>query len=250
MGLSLKKQFKILFLAGLMLLFISLFLDWYYLQVYNEDGELLAFWSYNPVREWTTHFFDKGASNKIKEPKNLSIPLIINVTFVIAILASAFSVLFKDPEQKKNLEKLYPYAYINIFVVILNLYYIFAFPIFYLFPHNLYFPYLIIEDENLELIYHYYVGPGYILQLIAFIFVFPYATFYYQTIAKFKEKKHTAEKVINRYIQHIQEPLDLDKLIAKEELKLKFDDLAINQSKKYSIKETVIKKRSKRRGVS
>ncbi len=43
-------------------------------------------------------------------------------------------------------------------------------------------------------------------------------------ILTFKSKEHSPEKYIKRYVQQVQEPLDLDKLIAKEELSLKFDD--------------------------
>ena len=54
--------------------------------------------------------------------------------------------------------------------------------------------------------------------------IFPYILFYYSTINNFKSEKQSPKNVIQRYIQHVQEPLDLDSLIAKEELKLKFND--------------------------
>jgi hypothetical protein len=51
--------------------------------------------------------------------------------------------------------------------------------------------------------------------------IFPYILFYYQTISTFEQEEHTIEKAIRRCIEEAQEPLDLDKFIAEEELKQK-----------------------------
>ncbi len=200
---------------ALILLIISMFLDWYYIQVYDSGGRLIVFWSYNPFTEWTT-VSSGGDYKKLSHPKDLLIPLVINIMFIPVVIASGYCVLFKDIEKKIELEKLQRYAYINLFLILLNGYYIFAFPIFYLFPNHLYFPFLTIKDTDLNVVYQYTVGPGYILQVISFVMIFPYAIFYYQTIEKFKSKQHSIKKVIDTYIQTVQEPIDLDKFITQE----------------------------------
>ena len=225
MNINLKTKFKLLYLIGVVLLFTSLFLDWYYFQAFDGDDKLIAYWSYNPFTEWSTFMSGDNRFNNLVEPQGLSMPLAITVLFIIALLSSGYSVLFKDPEHKEDLEKLYPYSYLNFLLLVLNLFYIFAFPVFYLLSDDLYFPFLIIEDRDMNITYYYSIGPGYLLQVIGFIMIFPYTLFYYQTIDKFKSKEHSPKRFIERYVQQVQDPLDLDKLIAKEQLNLKFDDL-------------------------
>ena len=225
MKINLKIEFRVLYIIGLILLFLSMFMDWYYVQVIGDNGKVYASWSYNPLTEWSTI----SSSDQFKRPPDLLVPLIISIIFLITIPISAYSVLFNDVEKKDDLERLYPYAYVNFFVIVLNLYYIFAFPLFYLIPNDLYFPFMKIESQDVDAMYVFYIGPGYLLQLISFFFIFPYAIFYYKTIEKFKTKKHSYKRVIKSYIEQSQEPLDLDKLITQEELKIKFKDLPIQE---------------------
>ncbi|MHA1437377.1 MAG: hypothetical protein ACTSPD_07340 [Promethearchaeota archaeon] len=223
MDINLKNKFKILFLIGLIILFISLFLDWYYLQIYNNDDQLILSWSYNPFTEWSTNNFkDNGLYSNLK-PNDLSFPLIILVIFTISLFFSAFGVIFKDVEENGDLEKLFPYAYINFLVLFLNCYFIFIFPLFYLIPNNLYFPFLISEDVQFEIYFYYSVGLGYFLQIIGFICIFPYSIFYYHTIIQFEIKNSSLSKEIERIIKNAKDPLDLDKFIAEEQLKVRFN---------------------------
>ena len=222
--MTVKTKFKFLYIIGLMLLFTSLFLEWYSFQAYTSANKLIAFWSYNLFFEWSTMISgDQHFNNQIR-PNNLSIPIEISILFIFSIIASGYSVLFKDLEQNVELDKLYPYAYLNFLLLSLNMYYIFAFPIFYLLPNKLYFPFLLVKDRESGVNYYYSIGPGYVLQIIGFIMIFPYILFYYITINNFKSEKQSPKNIIERYIQQVQEPLDLDSLIAKEELKLKFID--------------------------
>ena len=233
MKINLKSVYKILYIIGLILLFLSMFLDWYYVQVIDSQGKVYAFWSFNPLSEWHTI----SSSDQFLRPPDLLIPLIINIIFLITIPISAYSILFNDVEKKDDLEKLYPYSYVNFFLIVLNLYYIFAFPLFYLLPNDLYFPFMRIKNKDVNAIYIFYIGPGYILQLVSFFFIFPYAIFYYKTIEEFKIREHLPEKVIDEYVEHVQEFIDFDKLITQEELKIKFNDHPIQeeeiQLKKY-----------------
>jgi hypothetical protein len=133
-------------------------------------------------------------------------------------------VIFKNFEEKIEIEKLTFYAYILIFLLTLNLYFIFVFPILYLIPNELYFPFLLIKDKELNVTYYYAIGPGYLLQIVGFILIFPYSLFYYKTVFKFKLEKGSSETLIADLMQRIRYPIDLDELIAKEKLKLKLND--------------------------
>ncbi|MFX1399556.1 MAG: hypothetical protein ACFFAS_21225 [Promethearchaeota archaeon] len=244
MKAHLTAKFKLLFVLGLLCLVISMFLDWYYIQVYNSGGDLIAIWSYNPFTEWTTIFSGTSGYDSLSHPDNLSIPFAINIMFIPVIIICGYTVLFKDIERQTKLENLYTYAYVNFFMLVLNMYYIFVFPVFYLLPHSYYFPFMLVEESETNFTYYYCIGPGYLLQLIAFMMIFPYALFYYNTLEKFKTKAFSPKKVIDSYIETVQAPLDLDELIAKEELTLKY------QRSSSQDKEVRVVKRRKRRARS
>jgi hypothetical protein len=217
-----------MYLIGLFLAFVSIFLDWFYFQVYS-DKILISSWSYNLFFEWSTIFSKASVLNAAFKPEELAIPFIINLIFFAIILISAYGIVFKDLENEKELTKLYPYSYIQFFLLILNCYYLFVFPVMYLIPNELYFPFLLIESTSDGFIYYYSIGLGYFLQIAVFILIFPYTLLFYQTIVKFEMEEHTPIKIIDRYIRYNQEYVDFDKLIAEEELKQKFHDLDINE---------------------
>ena len=224
MDFSLKNVFKIFFLIGLITLFLSLFLDWFYLEIFNNELKTVAYWSYNPFSEWTTPFSEDYLLNMLLKPNSLSIPLIINFIFIISIVISGYGIICKDLENKNNIEKSYLFSYIYLFLLLLNAYYLFAFPLLYLIPNDLYFPFMIFRDMQLELDFYYCVGLGYLFQIIAFIMIFPYTLFYYQTVTTFETKKYSQVNLVNNYIEKLQDTLDIDKFIAEEELKLKITD--------------------------
>ena len=209
-------------MAGIVLAFISFFLDWYNYQVVDIDGTLLANWTYNIFSEWSTTSISNSEELK---PSNLFVPILVNIILLTVIIISTFGILFKNIESEGELNKLYPFAYINIFLIFLIGFYIFIFPIAYLLSNDLYFPFLVLRDQELEVIYYYWVGPGYIIQLIVFELTFPYAVFYYQTIVRFETERHSPVEVIEKYIELVQEPIDIDKFIAEEELKLRFENI-------------------------
>ena len=213
---------------GWLLLFTSLFLEWYIFQVYSNGNVLIASWSYHLFTEWTTQISTANSFNSRMRPSNLLTPVEITFLFIGVLFISGSSVLFKDIESKE-LDTLYPYAYINFSLLMLNVFYIFAFPIFYLLPHKLYFPYLLVKDPSSGLTYFYSVGPGYVLHIFGFILVFPYIIFYYQTISKFESKAKSAVNQVRDYVAQVQEPLDLDQLIAKEQVKIKFENSTIEE---------------------
>lgn len=199
-----------------MLLFLSLFLDWYTFQIYDINHEIIASWSYNIFFEWSTDFPRGITTNENNRPANLNIPLIINLLFAVMIILTVYVVLFKtlSPSRKTSLKG---YSYLLLFLLVLNGFYIVVFPIMYLFPNKLYFPILIIQDNELNSTIDYSISFGYILQLCGFVLIIPYVLYYYYAAVEFERLEQKPEEKIKKYIKRIQEPLDLDKFIAEEE---------------------------------
>jgi hypothetical protein len=152
------------------------------------------------------------------EPENATVPIIINIILIIVILAAGYVVLLKDVENADNIRNYNKFAYILIFVILLTGFYTIVCPIMYLAPNELYFPMLTVRDYDLEYLYIYSIGIGYILQLISFPLIFPYSVFYYKTVSSFIQEERSSEKILQNAIQTSQEPIDLDRFIAEEEL--------------------------------
>lgn len=246
MKTTLKTKFKYLYLTGWLLLFTSLFLEWYIFQVYSSGNTLIASWNYSLFTEWTTLISSSNSFNSRMRPSNLKVPLEITVVFIGLLFISIYSILFKDIESQE-LSGLNPYSYVNICLLALNLYYIFVFPLFYLLPQKLYFPYLLIKDPRSELTYFYCIGPGYLLQIVGFIMIFPYIMFYFQTVKRFESKASSPLNLVQNYLRQVQEPLDLDQLIAKEQVKLKLDNSNVSEPQIVLYNRNLKKERKKRR---
>ena len=237
-----RQYFRILYVLGLLFAFVSFFLEWYIYQVYSHNS-LKSYWSYNPLTGWTTLFSENSTFNYTLKPNTFQIPISLTILYIIILVISAYTVIFRDVEQYEQLEKLTFYGYANMFLLLLMLFYIFAFPVFYLIPNDLYFPFLYVKDKDTELIYHYSIGPGYFAQILGFIFVFPYAIFYYYTVTGFRSQEYSAKKAVTQYIKDVQEPIDMDTLIAREQLKLKFNDESLDYLEELEKYPQKVKKR-------
>jgi len=219
MKFSVRFGFRIVFLIGLSITFISMFLDWYSFIAYDDQNNLIVSWTYHLFLDWQSFFSSTAIFNEGYKPRNSSIPILINVILILLLVITAYSVLFEDVEKKKDISKLYRYSYLNLCLLFLMGFFIVLFPVIYLIPNNLYYPWLYYIDLERELTFFYCIGPGYILLLFGFVCTFPYCIFYYRTAMKFEKAHQHPQKVIENYIEAIQEPLDLDKYIAEEELK-------------------------------
>ncbi len=216
-------SFRILYLIGLVLLFFSLFLEWYSFQIYDFDNELLVSWSYSFFNGWVTPFSGSSSLNEVMKPENVSIPFIVNILLIIALIASGYIVILKNVDQATDIKSYNKYGYVNGFLLLLIAYYLIICPVMYLIPNELYYPLLNIRNYDSGLIKWYAIGPSYILQLISFPLIFPYSVFYFKTVSKFMQQERAPEKVFNRMIQESQELLDLDQYIAEEELNQELD---------------------------
>jgi hypothetical protein len=220
MPINFKSVYKGLFVIGLLLGFVSVFLDWYYLQGISDSGETVVYWIYNVLFDWSTPFSEGAFFNETYQPKNATMPVAIIIVFLITLLVSTYSVLFHDVERGDKLLKIRKFNFVNLSLVTLFGFFILVFPLFFLLPNGLYYPYLLFYDYNLKITFYYSIGPGYFIQFISFSCTFPYALFNHSVITTFEKEQSSVEKTINRYISSVREELDLDKLIAKEEFEL------------------------------
>ncbi len=207
---------KIIFLAGIVLLFISLFLDWYGIQVFDMNDTLISSWDYNIFFEWTTEFPEVLSINDYYKPESLNVPIILTILFIIVLGACIYIILFRDIESSGNLKLQKSLSFIFLFLLLLIGFYIVVFPIMYLFPNYLYFPSITNFNFDLQTFQIYTISFGYILQLIGFVLVFPYALHYYLAANELGKAEQTPELMIERYIKRTQTPLDIDKYIAEE----------------------------------
>ena len=213
---SLPFYFKILFLAGVTVLFVSLFVNWYTFQLF-ENGILTVSWNYNIVFEWSTDLPSGIMINENYRPNNLAVPPILNVLFVGILLFTLYIIFFKDLEQSENFTLLRKFSLGFVCLIALLLFYIVIFPVIYLIPNELYFPTLVDNNIDLARRLSYSISYGYILQIVGFLLVFPYSLHYYVTITQFEKQENTPERRIAAYIENVQESIDFDKYIAEEE---------------------------------
>lgn len=221
MKVNVINYFKIGFLIGLALIVFSLFLEWYSFKINDVNGDLVASWDYNIFTGWTTPLPSGFSLNNALRPENPSNQLIMNIILMGVTVFCGYGVLFRNIEQLPSSNNNNIQAYANACLLVLILYYVVLFPIMHLFPQGLYFPFVSIDDDILGFLYHYAIGPGYILQVISFLLVFPHSVFYIRTMMMFGYQEKSPESRILKAIEKVKEPLNLDKLIAQEGLKKK-----------------------------
>ena len=158
-----------------------------------------------------------------------AIPIAIIIVFLAVIFLSSYSVLFLDAERKDNLHKLKNFGFVNLFLVTLIGFFVLIYPLFFLLPNGLYYPFLVYYDYEIEITLSYSLGPGYFFQLISFACTFPYAMFNHSVINTFEKEQSSVENRINQYISSVREDLDLDKLIAREEFKLESTNVSLKE---------------------
>ena len=213
---------KIAFLVGAILLFISLFLEWYNFQIFDETNTLIVSWNYNIFFEWDTPFSSGNPINETYRPLKLEVPLAITIIFIVILLCALFVVLFKDIGPTPSATSLRRYSFIPLSLVIITIFYIVLFPIVYLLPKELYFPVLTNKDIDLGYTFTYSISFGYILQLCGFILIFSYSLYYYISITELEKSQSKPHIQIEKVIDHVQEHLDFDHYIAEEEEEIKF----------------------------
>ncbi len=219
---------KISFVVGLMVFFVSLFLEGYFFQVYDPSGKLAAYWSYSFMFGWTTSI-EENSLNELFKPLNFQFPYAVNIVFLGCIGVAFYLAITKNLEVEEGLESLRYHAYANFFVLILGVFYLLIFPVFYLARINFYFPCILFTDLKSSITYVYSVGLGYIFQVIGFVLVFPYTIFFYKTIDGFQKTENAPEKLLDNYKKKAQEKIDFESLIAEEKEKLKVQHVNLRE---------------------
>ena len=213
---SLPFYFKVVFLAGVTCLFVSLFVNWYSFQMF-ENGVLTVSWNYNIMFEWSTDLPSGIIANDNNRPNNLAVPPALNFFLIGILFFTLYVIFFKDLEQTENIGLLRKFSFGFIGLIVISLFYIVIFPIMYIVPNELYFPSLVDINNDLAIKISYSISYGYVLHLIGFLLVFPYSLHYYVTISQFEKQENTPENRIATYIEKVQESIDFDKFIAEEE---------------------------------
>lgn len=231
-----QKLFRTLFVVGTVLLFFSLFLDFYYMRIYRE-GSLLASWAYHPMVGWHSDLISR-LNTPFRPPESSAIPISVVAVYIAVMTVGLFGALFRDIE--KDFAKSKNYVYVYLFLLILNGFVLFAYPVVYLASRGYPFPYYVIEnftDGKLTTTGVYYMGAGYVLQMVGFLLVFPWSVFHYYVLATFEPKEQRGEELLHRMIKARVQRLDLDKLIARESTKidLNLTDTDIDKDISYGV---------------
>ena len=223
MSFKIRFSLRIFHIIGLTLGFISLFVDWYYFQAANGASELYIDWAYHLFMGWYSPTeLDNSIHNEFR-PITGEIPIYITVLFIIFLAFSVYTVCIKDAESS-TLSPLGTYAFSNLGYILILVFYVLIFPILYLLPNGEHwsaswgvYPYVLWNNSNLNFIC--IVGPGYFLQMCALMCSIPYTLNYYHIIRTYEEE--SSINSLQSKLKEIQTDLDLDKLIAEEEIALK-----------------------------
>lgn len=225
-----KTLFKALFFVGCTAAFLGLFVDFYTLQGTHHTVGTVILWNYNLFTGWTTPLPDDALFNVQWKPASFDISNILQIVFMATIVISLFCIILKGLNDTTDLHKLTFYAYIHFFLLLFIGFYVFVFPLFFLAPNDLHFPIITITDEGSGIIFLYSIGQGYVMELIAFLLVFPYVIFYIQTIRTYEIEGSTqAEKILSEKVKQTQKVLDIEQQIAQEHISLEFQPIKTPQ---------------------
>ena len=237
MSINIKSGYKIIFLIGLIFSFASVFLDWYYFQGVLDSGVTIMSWVYNALFGWSTPFTEGNMFNEAYKPQNATMPVAIVIVLIVAVFLSAYSNLFYDVEKGDNLLKVKRFSFITLSLIVLIGFFVLIFPLFFLLPNDLYYPFMAYYDNELSLTFYYSIGPGYWLQVASFGCTFPYALFNLSVINSFEKEQFAPAEVVKSYIENIKEHFDLDKLIAQEELEIESTQLKRKNKPKNEVEQ-------------
>ncbi|MFX1500392.1 MAG: hypothetical protein ACFFDH_05440 [Promethearchaeota archaeon] len=219
MKVNLDYLFKIGLFIGLILLITSLFFEWYNFRIVDENQTIIASWKFNIFFEWYSSIPNSVETNELYKPSALSFPWLVNIILIVVIIMSGYISISDNFENNKVTEKTRHHSEIYIVLLSLNFFYYWCFPVVFLFPNELLFPYLKYEDFSTGYTYFYAIGPGYICNIVAFILIFPYAFFFIYTTSQYKkESTLTSQENIHRS-KDFNPPLNLDQLIILEQEK-------------------------------
>lgn len=204
---------------GIGLSAISLFFKWYSFQIFSWENDLVGLWEFFLFSGWQTPFSADDWLNKAYEPDFLPVPMVIHVIYLVLMAIILFSTLGINLEKEKNIIKGKKFGYLYLSSVLISGYYICIVPIYFFIFHQLYFPYLTFTDPEFIVI-EYGIAPGYWLQCVSFVCIFPYALYFSITTTRFERGTESFEKRLNEILAKVHIPIDFHQLIAEERVEL------------------------------
>lgn len=206
--------FKVLFFVGLTLAFLSCFVEWYSIKIFLPSGEIVVWWRYHLLSEWTTPL--TGVYNEFNRIDMVIYPLSLNSVLLVLIIFSGYIALFSNIEKTKPEKNKNFYAYGIMVLPFLLIYYIWVFP-WHLggFYYNVSFTDPLSGNKFVNT-----VGSGFFLQICSFPMIFAYSFFYFLTALRYEKKNTVPDAIENESIQNTYVDLDLDRLIEEEEVEI------------------------------
>ena len=213
--------YRILFIVGCTLAFSSCFIDWYYVQYFNELGQVVLSCSYHVFSGWD--IFDRIYSGALEQFYPISPPLALEFMLLYfgLIVSSIYITVFKSPNLTKGKNTSQPASYILLATAFMTIIMMSYFTFILLENDGMHVPSLVINDQIFEVVIYQNVGIGFVIQSTAFIFMFPLAWIHFRLQARF-------EIVRKDQVVKATSGLNLDRLIAEE--------IVNSNSKEYSRK--------------
>ena len=206
---------KLLFIIGLLITFVSLFLEWFFVEVRNEAGQKLLESAYAILNGWfTIEYLESSLLDQYIPQNNMMSPMMSFIQLFL-IVGSIIIALFRNPETASNLETTKSNSYFFLATTFMTVLMITAFPFTILFPNEFFFPGMVLENTGLSITIYQGIGLGYIFQCLGFILMFPYSLFCYRVATTFEQHSKIPNK--NVQLQRVKESVNLDQLIAEED---------------------------------
>ncbi|MHA1456601.1 MAG: hypothetical protein ACTSVI_06980 [Promethearchaeota archaeon] len=206
---------KLFFIIGLLFTFVSLFLDWFLMEVRNEMGQKLLESAHGILNGWfTIEYHESNLLNQYIPQNNIISPMMSFIQ-VFLLVGSIIIALFRNPETASNLETTRSNSYFFLSTTFMAVLMITVFPFTILFPNDFFFPGMVLENADLSITITQGIGLGYIFQSLGFILMFPYSFFCYKVATTFEQHSKIPNK--NVQLQRVQESVNLDQLIAEED---------------------------------
>lgn len=205
--------YRIMFILGGIIAFISCFIEWYHIEVLTEAGQVVLECSYNLFMGWeiTDRIYLGALDMFYPESPSIAIEFLflhLGITIISALLA-----IFKGSLTLQDSQKSKPAIYLLLANTMMTLVMVLYFSVELFFKNGMHVPTLVINDQILEVVIHQRIGMGYILHLVSFMFLFSFAWFRFRMSVHFemvKEEGTQNDAIIC---------LNLDRLIAEENIR-------------------------------
>ena len=201
--------YRVLFIVGCILAFSSCFIDWYHVQYFNELGQVVLSCSYHVFSGW--NIVDHIYNGALEQFYPISPPLAIEfICFYFGLLIiSIYVAAFKSPNPLKGMKSSQGASYILLAATFMTIITTFYFAFMLLETDGMHVPSLMINDQFYEVTVYQNIGIGFIIQMIAFLLLFPLSWTQFRMQARF-------EIVRKDQIPNALGELNLDRLIAEE----------------------------------